>query len=349
MSAFWRILISIKRLCKMPAFVIALLLMPVIAYSIRNFTYLENKGITVGIFATGEMGKAVSEDLLSKDYVVKFQNYDDIEKMKEDVEFKNIECGYIFEDKFEQGFNKRDLNRSIGCITSNSSVLHKMINEVIYSSVITKLSPEIANDYLKEKELPFSSYVNYKKYMESDNLFAVDTVYVDSPQIAAKKIFTVSNVVALYTMLGVVLLSVTAVRDRKKGLRISGYYGIFAGCMLFTVFSLISSGIAGELSQETALKFIVYMFMLSGFSYVLSALRKEEIIFGFLPVLAVTGVVLSPVFIDTGTYLKILEPLQYLYAVTYFVRLDLIHMAAATVVINILAFGINGIVHKFSV
>ena len=33
----------------MPAFVIALLLMPVIAYGIKNFTILENKGITVGI------------------------------------------------------------------------------------------------------------------------------------------------------------------------------------------------------------------------------------------------------------------------------------------------------------
>lgn len=52
MSVFWRILIYIKRLCKMPAFVIALLLMPVIAYGIKNFTILENKGITVGIYVT---------------------------------------------------------------------------------------------------------------------------------------------------------------------------------------------------------------------------------------------------------------------------------------------------------
>ena len=77
----------------MPAFVIALLLMPVIAYGIKNFTTLENKGITVGIYATGEVGKAVCEDLLGKDYVVKFEKYDSIEKMKEDVEFKTIECG----------------------------------------------------------------------------------------------------------------------------------------------------------------------------------------------------------------------------------------------------------------
>ena len=52
--------------------------------------------------------------------------------------------------------------------------------------------------------------------MDSDKLFTVDTEYVDSPQIASKKLFSVSNVVALYTMLGVVLLSVNAVRDRKK-------------------------------------------------------------------------------------------------------------------------------------
>ena len=109
MSVFWRILIYIKRLCKMPAFVIALLLMPVIAYGIKNFTTLENKGITVGIYATGEVGKAVCEDLLGKDYVVKFEKYDSIEKMKEDVEFKTIECGYVFEDAFEEGYKKGDL------------------------------------------------------------------------------------------------------------------------------------------------------------------------------------------------------------------------------------------------
>ena len=48
--------------------------------------------------------------------------------------------------------------------------------------------------------------------MDSDKLFTVDTEYVDSPQIASKKLFSVSNVVALYTMLGVVLLSVNAVK-----------------------------------------------------------------------------------------------------------------------------------------
>ena len=90
----------------MPAFVIALLLMPVIAYGIKNFTTLENKGITVGIYATGEVGKAVCEDLLGKDYVVKFEKYDSIEKMKEDVEFKTIECGYVFEDAFEEGYKR---------------------------------------------------------------------------------------------------------------------------------------------------------------------------------------------------------------------------------------------------
>ena len=40
----------------MPAFVIALLLMPVIAYGIKNFTTLENKGITVGIYKIVQCG-----------------------------------------------------------------------------------------------------------------------------------------------------------------------------------------------------------------------------------------------------------------------------------------------------
>ena len=231
MSVFWRILIYIKRLCKMPAFVIALLLMPVIAYGIKNFTTLENKGITVGVYATGEVGKAVCEDLLSKDYVVKFEKYDSIEKMKEDVEFKTIECGYVFENSFEDGYKKGDLTRSIGCITSNSSVLHKMINEVVYSSIIKKQAPEIANNYLKDKNIPVTVDDDYGKYMDSDKLFTVDTEYVDSPQIASKKLFSVSNVVALYTMLGVVLLSVNAVRDRKKGIRINGYF-----CIKFSTF-----------------------------------------------------------------------------------------------------------------
>ena len=51
----------------------------------------------------------------------------------------------------KKDIKKGDLTRSIGCITSNSSVLHKMINEVVYSSIITKQAPEIANNYLKDK------------------------------------------------------------------------------------------------------------------------------------------------------------------------------------------------------
>lgn len=45
-----------------------------------------------------------------KNYVVKFEKYDSIEKMKEDVEFKTIECGYVFEDALKKdikrGFDK---------------------------------------------------------------------------------------------------------------------------------------------------------------------------------------------------------------------------------------------------
>lgn len=96
-----------------------------------------------------------------------------------------------------------------------------MINEVVYSSIITKQAPEIANNYLKDKNIPVTVDEDYGKYMDSDKLFTVDTEYVDSPQIASKKLFSVSNVVALYTMLGVVLLSVNAVRDRKKVLELT--------------------------------------------------------------------------------------------------------------------------------
>ena len=266
--------------------------------------------------------------------------------MKEDVEFKTIECGYVFEDAFEEGYKKGDLTRSIGCITSNSSVLHKMINEVVYSSIITKQAPEIANNYLKDKNIPVTVDEDYEKYMDSDRLFTVDTEYVDSPQIASKKLFSVSNMVALYTMLGVVLLSVNAVRDRKKGIRINGYFGIFAGCLLFTVFSIISSKIAGELTNEAVLRYGIYLFVLSGFAYLLSALPKEEILFGILPVLAVTSVVLSPIFIDVSKYLKILEPLQYIYTVTYFAKADVMTMGIVAIVLNVVAFLVNRIVKR---
>ena len=73
--------------------------------------------------------------------------------------------------------------------------------------------------------------------MDSDKLFTVDTEYVDSPQIASKKLFSVSNVVALYTMLGVVLLSVNAVRDRKKGIRINAIFAFLqvVCCLLYSL------------------------------------------------------------------------------------------------------------------
>lgn len=147
-------------------------------------------------------------------------------------------------------------------------------------------------------------------------------------------------------MLGVVLLSVNAVRDRKKGIRINGYFGIFAGCLLFTVFSIISSKIAGELTNEAVLRYGIYLFVLSGFAYLLSALPKEEILFGILPVLAVTSVVLSPIFIDVSKYLKILEPLQYIYTVTYFAKADVMTMGIVAIVLNVVAFLVNRIVKR---
>jgi hypothetical protein len=91
---------------------------------------------------------------------------------------------------------------------------------------------------------------------------------------------------------------------------------------------------------------MAYLFVLSGFAYLLSALPKEEILFGILPVLAVTSVVLSPIFIDVSKYLKILEPLQYIYTVTYFAKADVMTMGVVAIVLNAVAFLVNRIVKR---
>ena len=109
---------------------------------------------------------------------------------------------------------------------------------------------------------------------------------------------------------------------------------------------LFSKALIGKATYKAVLRYGIYLFVLSGFAYLLSALPKEEILFGILPVLAVTSVVLSPIFIDVSKYLKILEPLQYIYTVTYFAKADVMTMGIVAIVLNVVAFLVNRIVKR---
>ncbi len=325
-------LICLKRSLKNFFFFILLIIMPVIAI---GYNYIDNnisKKPAVGLYFDCSHYYIFNE--LSSD-TVDFIIYDNKENMIVDINLGELDSGYVFEEKFDKAFESLDFKKSIDYIVSSASVLQPVTNEFIFREILKEISPDIANKFFDGR---ISADKYYEQFLNSNSVFNIKFETVNNDVSDDRENYRISNIFAVFIMIGTVIASINVIKDRKKGVRIYNYIYILSTAFLLMLFGIIAMIICGEFVINNIPLYILYMTCISLFSYIISFVNSEEIVCGILPVLTIISFVISPVVFDIGNINLYYGYLGYILPVTYFIKNNLIGILVYTVILAVIAY-----------
>jgi hypothetical protein len=276
-------------------------------------------------------------------------------EVNELVTKNSAECGYIFGDKFERAFETGDSNefkRSITIVTSPSSMLDPVINEVVFSAVTDAYCGIIADDEAKKQGLESDMIELYNGYLTGDMVFRADISSVkneyeqktSSGENNIKKI--ISGVLAVYILLGSVLGASDVIGDVKRNIRKGGYACVLAAMLIMCAAAQAILCVLYGFYAKDVLVMLIYCFAVSGFANVLRALKSRTVLCGMLPVLVIGGFAFSDIFSNV-TMFPVIEIVRWIFPSGWYMyglnggNEGLVVLIGIAVVVNLFGFGIN--------
>ncbi|MGN1317776.1 MAG: hypothetical protein ACI4VF_02085 [Lachnospirales bacterium] len=267
-----------KRCFKSILFLLILLSIPVLSFCYGKISSSAFKKAEIGIFyeSNFRLNNIESETM-------NFVNYNDINKLKEDVGLGIIDSGFVFDKNFDEAYKNLDFINSIGVISSKTSVSLPVAKEFVFKAILESISDNIAQNYFDNNNIKIDAKKYYEKYLNSNDVFRISFEKVNAKNLPENK-SKVSNFFIVFIIAAPFISSIKVIEDREKGIKKYGLLYIF--CYLFYVFLavILSLVILGLFSFNTFLLYVI-LSIVSGFiSYIISLLNNKEIICGILPV-----------------------------------------------------------------
>lgn len=346
MKIFIRFFLLTKRQLKNPAFILLLLLLPVLSFFIsrtENSDTSEN-GYRIALYAAGR--DSFTEDLFSKlsassSSVFSFYCTADEAAAVEDVVSGQAEFAYIFPADYTASFLSGNYRRKIKVYRSPSSLPAALPHEVVFAAIFETLGDEIAFHYIEEtasfKELlpVFSTALPplYHRLSEGSSLFAADYETLASagaenstgkePSVS----FPVRGLLSVLLFTSGLCGGVTLLQDRQKKLPVSG---VFSVCpIIVPVFLLLLSGylslmLSGNL-KEPFLELVLllfYLVLIAAYVRVLCFFLKGSFwLTAAIPAFTLASLIFCPVFMDISTLLPAASLLEKLFPPYYYLML----------------------------
>jgi len=163
-----------KRQLKHISFLILLVSLPLLVSVLSTLQRVENTSISIALYVTHTNPVAVAtgitplpevsdltDDLLKNshkigDTVLHFYLCNALEDLELDVQTGRAECGYIIPDSIYHSLSMNKKNHLIQVITSPSTTLSMVTNEMVYASLFRPYALYTLQDYLLQ-ESPFST------------------------------------------------------------------------------------------------------------------------------------------------------------------------------------------------
>lgn len=184
-------LLFIKRLCKKPAFVVILLIMPILVLAFCIILKDSDNTVRVALYNDGndEEIDRVIEDILAKESVVGFYKSDSVSVLRADVLTNTAECGFVFSDGVWEALRNEDAEEMITIYQSTKSTMTDYMKEEVYSLMYRYLAIELLEDYLDEQEVQNTAN---KAEVYADNKQVVDKV-TDNKEVTDKETVDADN------------------------------------------------------------------------------------------------------------------------------------------------------------
>lgn len=171
--------LMMKRTIKKPAFLLFLLILPLMSFLIDRMGQGESEGMAVGICLEGEDGKIETEEweakvnepgaeagktaeedmqqafltaLQEQEGILQFRIYEEEADMQEDVEKGELDCGVLLHRDLWNGLAAGAWQDTITLYVTASSGMTEIVKEKIASAVFTIYSEKNYRDYIAQSE-----------------------------------------------------------------------------------------------------------------------------------------------------------------------------------------------------
>lgn len=158
-----------KRMLKKPAFMLFLLILPLMSFLIDRLGQGESEGMLVGICLVAEDGEIETEEqgteaaegnmrqeflsvLQEQEGILQFQIYEEESKMQNAVETGEVDCGVLLRENLWDGLDTGAWQDTITLYATSSSNMTEIVKEKIASVVFTLYSEKNYVNYVAQSE-----------------------------------------------------------------------------------------------------------------------------------------------------------------------------------------------------
>ncbi|MCI8830053.1 MAG: hypothetical protein HFG43_03585 [Lachnospiraceae bacterium] len=307
----------------------------------------------LGAEIAGSLSQADTEGMFE------FVLYQKEEELKEAVAARKVECAYLFPEDLEQKLREGNSRRSIIVYTAPSTVLEPLAGEVVFSALASRYNGIILQDYMEAQTEEMGQEKGetapdreealfwYHTYLENGSTFRFEYQVLEEERIPGsvldaegrqeagtltkKQVFPVRGLIGIFVFLSAFFSACNLKEDEKKGLffPLPFYERLFckgaalaAPVFLAVCAGLISLFAVGDFQgiwlETGALAACGFFSVLYG-AAVSMAVPRGEALAMIIPALALSLLLVCPVFIDAGKWFdfignlqKILPPAWYL-------------------------------------
>ena len=366
--------LTLKRLFRKKGLILLLLVLPLTGVFINYWEANHTQGVEIGLIAGKDaMGQGTMNDLLDAEGLFTFKAYDSETSLKEAVQTRVLEAGFIFSDDLSKKIENGETRDLVRLIRSPATVTHGMAAEVVFAKLLHRASPQLIDEIVRDSGLfggNEDSVVEriqelYQTYDDQGGTYQFSYEYLDGeePQATGIPLFPIKGLTAVFIMLTAWIQVLDHYRDEARGI-----YGAFAKrrkklamvlAIYIPVFIMTLAGFAFYLTQypfPEAARELVYLMgyglSLSLFLLGIKPFFKNPVAFAALmPAVLLGSLVASPVILDMSSFIKNLSLLEKFFFPSYYLALSegklwgglgLLILALLGLILLILDPGIHG-------
>ena len=288
----------------------------------------------------------VMQENMPSEMNLQFYLSDSVSSLKNDVATNKAECGYLIPDTLFVSMKNKNKNHLIQVITSPSTTLTPVLNEMLYAKLFQSFSLYLLKDYIIS-ESPLSHTINqqellqktdalYQLHLSDDSTFAFTYATLNTNETAspvpyeAISLSPIRGILALFILLAGFCGAALYMKEKEnhiydnRPIAFTYRIQILSICIpmlllsIMGLFSLFFAGLFTSFMKEffaLLLYLMLTTFILTIFTRLI---RNRLYLLSSIPVLLFGSLVFTPVFVDITTFIPGLKPVSYLFLPYYY-------------------------------
>ena len=339
-----------KRLLTKPLYIIIILLIPILAFSVKHFSNKEDTSLNIAIYNEGndELSEGMTNYLLELNGTVHFYECDNADEVYDRVKHRKSDSGFIIPADLSERMEKDVTLGAVKCVISPGSTMPSVAKEFVITAFIQTYAFDILRDYtinsgdfsdMSNEDIEKELREYYNKYITSDDTFKFNfkNDYIKAESISLVPdllISSTSGIFAVFIFITALAGTIMLYKDYSDGVfvlykpfrrSILAYIDICVPtfiCLIVVMFGTLIGAFSDNIIIDS-IRGLGFVLLCSGLCLILKNIIPSATIFGSaLPVFLIGSMLFCPVFIDISIFIPKLTTLKYLFPVTYYLNCD---------------------------